>query len=1079
MNVAGEIISNYDSVVRVMREVSVHMNLMLSTLKSAHIFNIDLNFNRAILFAWIEAFSSYVKILLFLEKIPEAGPMVLLFFAAKSVAGSLKQANASASDFAWFKRVTVNIRRHFIDEFTPLQCIFLHLINNVKDVVNFYFDTRSLRELFDPTNCDIELSGYHLTVLGKRSCYMELCHAPRYAEFIVFCVLACPALFFDEEVLDLLHSVTERVFIISLFRDITINVHKEFEVIYSSYPTDQDSGVKVPNNFKISTQLKNLSRQSVSVAGRNQAIRRRLLMHFLQDNINFIKVLPGVISAKSIIIVIACSWLNEEVSIFCQHFPPFSCRKDTKSFLDNELYMVDDLGSALKMLHETIALLSASWELIQSFYKEYVLDIDFPLLSQFLEQYRNLSTDPSLQHSLSHLQQGIILLKEQQLSSNVGNHENSFIITGNHLQKLLLDAMHAISYRGSLDAIPSVAISSSTNATVAAASGNNKPGPTGTIRSSLLPAAATAGMRSSVMGAPVMSVAAAQLSVIPDVEAVDDSAYILSTIWEHVTFGFFSLTSNLIYSMDPFRVAWYRDALQQCFQKSLLTGLKSNSTIDAEPESNLLSSLTTASSSSYSPFFAYFHPFETTLLNVHSQCGEEATPLMENAVTCSEQMMTQLVDTIVSLFKQMWGKYAQLDMQVHPNELIKRLEVMVQQSKLLQSETGKEKLTLIHPSLGILPGFESELWAEESMTEFMLTQKKLYQLLHAVKKKPFLRICKKEFTIVDEVRQKLREVFVDKCHLLKRQVPDAMTLLASLTEAAALGESTVSLHQQARFSVLVWRFEVGSKLLQQCFQFLGEDVGLLGEANGADDEVNIANIIREIKQREIFGMDVSEEVEAILQQVATSAADRNDKPNDTTAIEKKHMSLGQVILQQNAILNQESVELKSEDKNKLDDASAILLNESMTKQQENYIALGIPVPLDHHLPEDSLAEALCDWFDVLVMQCLSSSSSPWVYLPYQQNFVHFTRLKHLQQLSRYQQQQQLHALQTQQPSQYVDPAPYFPPSDLLIEILLQPAELLSLVTFIGVYGVRLLEGRLCAIFYAQVFFDKLAIGILN
>lgn len=49
---------------------------------------------------------------------------------------------------------------------------------------------------------------------------MELCNAPRYAEFIVFCVLACPALLFDEEVLDLLHSVTERVFIISLFRDI-------------------------------------------------------------------------------------------------------------------------------------------------------------------------------------------------------------------------------------------------------------------------------------------------------------------------------------------------------------------------------------------------------------------------------------------------------------------------------------------------------------------------------------------------------------------------------------------------------------------------------------------------------------------------------------------------------------------------------------------------------------------------------------------------------------------------------------------------------------------------------------------
>lgn len=53
---------------------------------------------------------------------------------------------------------------------------------------------------------------------------MELCRAPRYAEFIVFAVLACPALFFDEEVLDLLQTVTERVFLVCLFRDIVSSI---------------------------------------------------------------------------------------------------------------------------------------------------------------------------------------------------------------------------------------------------------------------------------------------------------------------------------------------------------------------------------------------------------------------------------------------------------------------------------------------------------------------------------------------------------------------------------------------------------------------------------------------------------------------------------------------------------------------------------------------------------------------------------------------------------------------------------------------------------------------------------------
>ena len=57
-------------------------------------------------------------------------------------------------------------------------------------------------------------------MLGRKPCHFELCHVPRYAEFIVLSVLACPALFFDEEVLDLLQSVTEHVFIVALFRDI-------------------------------------------------------------------------------------------------------------------------------------------------------------------------------------------------------------------------------------------------------------------------------------------------------------------------------------------------------------------------------------------------------------------------------------------------------------------------------------------------------------------------------------------------------------------------------------------------------------------------------------------------------------------------------------------------------------------------------------------------------------------------------------------------------------------------------------------------------------------------------------------
>ena len=163
MDAAGDILGGYDPLVRVMREVSLYMSSMLAVLKSPYIFNIDLAFNRPALYAWIEAFSAYVKVALFLEKFPEAQPMILLFFAAKSVAGSLKQANASASDFAWFKKAVGNVRRHLIDEFTPLQCTLLHLVNEVKDIVCFAYDLHNLRELFDPSNTDIELSGYRVS----------------------------------------------------------------------------------------------------------------------------------------------------------------------------------------------------------------------------------------------------------------------------------------------------------------------------------------------------------------------------------------------------------------------------------------------------------------------------------------------------------------------------------------------------------------------------------------------------------------------------------------------------------------------------------------------------------------------------------------------------------------------------------------------------------------------------------------------------------------------------------------------------------------------------------------------------
>lgn len=70
------------------------MNGLLAVLKNPLILSSDLKFDRILLHAWIECFSAYIKNFLILEKIPEAYPAVVLYFAARTAVGSLKQANA-------------------------------------------------------------------------------------------------------------------------------------------------------------------------------------------------------------------------------------------------------------------------------------------------------------------------------------------------------------------------------------------------------------------------------------------------------------------------------------------------------------------------------------------------------------------------------------------------------------------------------------------------------------------------------------------------------------------------------------------------------------------------------------------------------------------------------------------------------------------------------------------------------------------------------------------------------------------------------------------------------------------------
>lgn len=484
----------------------------------------------------------------------------------------------------------------------------------------------------------------------------------------------------------------------------------ELELTYASFPSQQDA-VKVPKDMKISQILKIMSRQSVSKAGLNQMRHRRLLMNFIQDTINLVKVIPGIVGPKARQLLSACVLLKQKICLFFQHYPPVNCRKDSKANFVSDHYSANDISACLKVLNDAIALVAASLEGVRQFYRQFVTDVDTTAFHRFA----NSTSYPTLQSQFSTVTQALHSLKA---STTLGIDT---VANGDHSQhvsivKSLSHLMHSMSHT-----------------------------------------------------------AKEEFGQMPA-----DSG-ILFNLLDHATMMDIT-ASSLAYMMDPYEVGWFRGAILASFQQALCR--------ETSP-------------------LAYFSPFQSILLNIHPSCIEETMDLGNNCVIFANTLVEQFLEAIVKLVKQLWSRSLHLESQYKSTELIKRLDAMFQS----MIDAGA---TLVTASFGLLPGYESEVWAEEQMKDFVVAQRSLASLLKVLRNKPTLRIFNREYNLLELVRMRVEAFFRLQCQSL-------------------------FLHhgEMVRFSTAALKFEVGLKVLHHVYVLL---------------DLNAQDLLRDLKRSEIFGM---------------------------------------------------------------------------------------------------------------------------------------------------------------------------------------------------------------------------------
>ncbi len=604
-----------------------------------------------------------------------------------------------------------------------------------------------------------------MSPVNDTSAYQEMLTLQQYYDFVIVSFLVCPPLLFQEKNYPLLQHIADFRYSMIIYRDLSINVHYEFEKIQTFYEASPSSFVvTIAKGFKLKSQLKQLSRTSITNVALKQRSRRLILRNDLQNLNKLIVLTPGIIAPKLPMLFSAASMLKNEIIAFFQHYPSASnipyLRKDTKAYYKKEDYFYyDDIGNCLLELTNSVENIAVNYKtIIKPYYLENIILYDLPILKQLITPFQQYFP------SLSSYYQNIV----DTLTTFTNNADVHIALLNDIRQEYELLIF---------------LLSSSNMNTVIKSSGKFY-----------------------------------ETFIKYTTQFIEHSYY------------YDSIERFIKEYIDPYPIFWYREQYIEIFKNTLTmttlsTANKEKTTSKGKSTTNNeISDITMTPNT----IIAFFLPLESILNNIEKDCIEELPSIGLSAVKLSHRFMTILSEQLMNTLKQLWDFYQRLESQYHPIEAVKRIERALE-AKLKNPNATTANNALIDEE--VLPGTESEEYAEKQIYKFIYLQKYLIYLMKPFINKKKLIIFNYEYSLISFFKEQLMNFFKNRFNQIfiindvqsnnnnndnSTNTDTGRGRSGSLTQQQQVSGQVV-LH---RFSSSFYKFIYGLRVMQYSFQLL-------------------------------------------------------------------------------------------------------------------------------------------------------------------------------------------------------------------------------------------------------------------
>jgi len=361
---------------------------LLKEIATSTLQHFKLDKHRPIVMLFFELLSHLYRVVTLVGTVKERKSIFALYTTANSMSSEPTDI-VGVSDAVLLFDILAQGHRHFIDEF-HLQADF------VGDMMLEFYEsllassnpeTLRSKSVLNPSNdgdnmthpVKLPLTARPDRVLAMHS---ELRDAHLYLDFIAFGFLVCPSLLFQPEskYMEIFRVCVTDQLVVTLYRELNINLHGELESIFSVYPSKKDT-ISVPKGFKIKNILKDFATTAVQSVGIKHRERRSFILAEVKNLLHLAQAVPGLLGPKFPVYVAAASMARAEILHYFRH-RPLECRKDVKKHLNGTDYFCTQITLLIDALYELTCVVEEYKEIVTMYYGEYLSICDAPALEE-------------------------------------------------------------------------------------------------------------------------------------------------------------------------------------------------------------------------------------------------------------------------------------------------------------------------------------------------------------------------------------------------------------------------------------------------------------------------------------------------------------------------------------------------------------------------------------------------------------------------------------------------------------------------------------------------------------------------